>query len=244
MKPFNFDAEYLERVKTGNDDIRNDFFSYCSELITTSLKSSHYSPSAIDDFTQKISLRLWTALPEEKVRDPQKLRAYVSCICQNVLRDAMRRQLTPPTVDLEQLTERQLHDAVVQAERVILRAIFLDNTTFQPVANVLLPVDFSIQSHQLIFESMAELMRVGRDINFINLIKVLAAQGRIADVGVEYFTGVIEVMPQPRNIEKHVEFILEVRKQRSAKAAGAGRDASNSRENGTYNLASDLMSEE
>jgi len=92
MATFNFDAKYLERLRNGDDDTTNHFVRYCSELITKRLRSPNHSPSLIDDVKQETLLRLWSAIHEGKVRETQDFGAFVSGVCQNVLREAYRNR--------------------------------------------------------------------------------------------------------------------------------------------------------
>jgi DnaB-like helicase N terminal domain len=114
----------------------------------------------------------------------------------------------PPNVDLEKLALQRTEQANARAERFVLGAIILDNAAFPQAANVLEPADFSIESHRVIYESMIELARIGRDIDFVNLAEHLSERRRLeAAGGVGYLTGVTDDLPRIRDIGKFVEFI-------------------------------------
>ena len=73
-------------------------------------------------------------------------------ILRGMIRDEIDR-----TPGFRELTSRSTLPANIEAEKVILGAILLDNGAHSAVASVLAGADFSLSSHILIFQHMTEL---------------------------------------------------------------------------------------
>jgi RNA polymerase sigma-70 factor, ECF subfamily len=99
-----FDETYLERLRAGDFHTQEHFVAYFSELIQLKLRSRLRSPQAIEDVRQETFARVFAALRKEgKIRQPERLGAYVNSICNNVLLECYRTsQRDTPLEDEEE----------------------------------------------------------------------------------------------------------------------------------------------
>ncbi|MFN0088542.1 MAG: replicative DNA helicase [Blastocatellia bacterium] len=96
----------------------------------------------------------------------------------------------------------------VEAERFILGAILLENTTLNQAAERLKPEDFFLVSHRRIFEKMLNLFEAGRGIDPITLQEELRRAGEIDLVGgPAYLASLFDGVPRFSNIENYVKIV-------------------------------------
>lgn len=96
----------------------------------------------------------------------------------------------------------------VEAERFILGAIFLDNTTLNQAAEQLKPDDFFLVSHRRIFEKMIGLFELGRGIDPITLQEELRRAAELELVGgPAYIASLFDGVPRFSNIENYVKIV-------------------------------------
>lgn len=121
--------------------------AYFSELIQLKLRSRLHSPQAIEDVRQETFSRVFTALRSEKIRQPDRLGAFVNSMCNNVLlehyRSASRdssledeepKDFPAPGVDVissiaaKQMGEkvREILEEMPERDRRLLREVFLE----------------------------------------------------------------------------------------------------------------------
>lgn len=87
-----FDGHYLERLRRGDVPTGEHFADYFGRLIRLKLTSRLLSKAAIEDIRQETLLRVWVALRKDQgIRQPERLGAFVSSVCNNVLREHRRR---------------------------------------------------------------------------------------------------------------------------------------------------------
>ena len=101
--------------------------------------------------------------------------------------------------------------ATVEAERTVLGAVILDNTTLSTVANRLLPAHFSTHGHQTIYRAMLALFERSEGIDLVTLKNEMGAALPEAG-GSAYVAGLIE----------KGEEITEARAQEIRALAGLG----------------------
>jgi RNA polymerase sigma-70 factor (ECF subfamily) len=86
-----FDESYVERLREGDFRTQEHFVAYFSELIQLKLRSRLHSPQAIEDVRQETFARVFAALRSEgKIRQPERLGAFVNSLCNNVLLEYYR----------------------------------------------------------------------------------------------------------------------------------------------------------
>jgi RNA polymerase sigma-70 factor, ECF subfamily len=145
---YKFDESYLERLCSGDFRTEQHFVAYFSELIQLKLRSRVRSPQGIEDLRQETFARVFATLRSpERIRQPDRLGAFVNSVCNNVLlehyRSSAREGATANDDEVEiadtsldvigivahkQMQEkvRQILDELPERDRRILREVFLE----------------------------------------------------------------------------------------------------------------------
>jgi replicative DNA helicase len=98
----------------------------------------------------------------------------------------------------------------IEAERAILGAILLDNSSYPQAAEHLRAEDFSLDSHRRIYLRMMELAESGRAVDFVTLTEQLGQHKEIEAVGgVSYVTSLTDGLPRVKNIEQYVRIVKD-----------------------------------
>ena len=120
---------------------------YFSELIQLKLRSRVNSPQAIEDIRQETFTRVFAALRDGKIRQPERLGAFVNSMCNNVLLEHYRSSSRQDSLDDEEQPEipavnvdvlgaiaakqigekiREILEEMPERDRRLLRDIFLE----------------------------------------------------------------------------------------------------------------------
>ncbi|MBI1764056.1 MAG: replicative DNA helicase [Acidobacteria bacterium] len=92
----------------------------------------------------------------------------------------------------------------VEAERLILGVILLDNSTINQAAERLKPDDFFLPSHKRIYEKMIYLYEQGRAIDPITLQEELRRAGELEQVGgAAYIASLFDGVPRFSNLDNY-----------------------------------------
>jgi len=142
-----FDEPYVERLQAGDFRTQEHFVAYFSELIQLKLRSRLNSPQAIEDVRQETFARVFTALREGRIRQPDRLGAFVNSMCNNVLLEHYRLSSRHDSLDEEEQPEiadakvdvlgavankqmaekvREILDEMPERDRRLLREVFLE----------------------------------------------------------------------------------------------------------------------
>lgn len=143
-----FDAPYLERLCSGDFRTESHFVVYFSELIQLKLRTRVKSTHAVEDLRQETFARVFAALRREgRVKQPERLGAFVNSVCNNVLlehyRSTSRENLIEdeegadvpdPSLDVVSILShnemeqrvRQVLDQLPERDRRLLREVFLE----------------------------------------------------------------------------------------------------------------------
>src|SRR5580700_7002013 len=143
-----FNKSYLERLCSGDFRTENHFIAYFSELIQLKLRSRVNSPQTVEDLRQETFARVFTALRSEgRVKQPERLGAFVNSVCNNVLLEHYRSSSRENPLDEEESANvpdpaldvvtilshkemeqrvRQVLDELSEKDRRLLREIFLE----------------------------------------------------------------------------------------------------------------------
>jgi len=142
-----FDESYVERLREGDFRTQEHFVAYFSELIQLKLRSRLHSPQAIEDVRQETFSRVFAALRSGKLRQPDRLGAFVNSMCNNVLlehyrsssrdtalEDEEEKDFPAPAVDVlgaiaaRQIGEkiREILEELPERDRRLLREVFLE----------------------------------------------------------------------------------------------------------------------
>jgi RNA polymerase sigma-70 factor (ECF subfamily) len=148
MKFHFFDADYVERLCSGDSQTEQHFVDYFNALIRLKLGRRLRSPSAIEDLRQETITRVWAALRERgRLLRPERLGAFVNSVCNNTLFEHYRKTSreiamgdevainTPDLADepVDVIADRQLQEAVrktlnglEERDRFLLEELFLN----------------------------------------------------------------------------------------------------------------------
>lgn len=147
MQLQSFDEPYVERLCAGDFRTQEHFVAYFSELIQLKLRSRLHSPQAIEDVRQETFTRVFAALRAGKIRQPDRLGAFVNSMCNNVLlehyrassrdsslEDEEQKDFPAATIDVlgaiaaKQMGEkiREILEDMPERDRRLLREVFLE----------------------------------------------------------------------------------------------------------------------
>ncbi len=147
MQLQSFDEAYVERLRSGDFRTQEHFVAYFSELIQLKLRSRLQSPQAIEDVRQETFTRVFVALRADKIRQPERLGAFVNSMCNNVLLEHYRSSSRDTSLDEEdsqdvpavgvdvvgviaakQMGEkvREILEELPEKDRRLLREVFLE----------------------------------------------------------------------------------------------------------------------
>jgi len=86
-----FDADYIRALCAGDACVEKHFVSYFTSLLNLKLRARLQSPQAIEDVRQETFTRVLAALRRDgNLRSPDRLGAFVSTVCNNVLLEHYR----------------------------------------------------------------------------------------------------------------------------------------------------------
>ncbi len=147
MELQSFDESYVERLSAGDFRTQEHFVAYFSELIQLKLRSRLHSPQAIEDVRQETFTRVFSALRGGKIRQPDRLGAFVNSMCNNVLLEQYRASSRDTSLDDEEQADfpaltvdvlgaiaarqmaekiREILDEMPERDRRLLKEVFLE----------------------------------------------------------------------------------------------------------------------
>lgn len=147
MQLQSFDESYVQRLQSGDFRTEQHFVAYFSELMQLKLRSRVNSPQAIEDIRQETFTRVFAALRGGKIRQPERLGAFVNSMCNNVLLEHYRSSSRHDSLDEEEQPEipaanvdvldmiaanqtgeniRKILEEMPERDRRLLRHIFLE----------------------------------------------------------------------------------------------------------------------
>jgi RNA polymerase sigma-70 factor, ECF subfamily len=142
-----FNEAYLNELRTQDVTTEAHFVAYFSKILHNKLRRRLMCPEHIKDVQQETLLRAWAAVRAEGgIRQPERFGAFVSSVCNNILRESYRsRARIKPLEDLQRdptdqspAPDRMLlaEETKMQVQRVlaklpakdqkILRAVFFE----------------------------------------------------------------------------------------------------------------------
>ena len=147
MQLQSFDEPYVQRLQEGDFRTQEHFVAYFSELIQLKLRSRLNSPQAIEDVRQETFTRVFVALRDGKLRQPDRLGAFVNSMCNNVLLEHYRSSSRDDSLDddeqpeipatnvdvLGMIAAKQMREKIAEIleemserDRRLLREVFLE----------------------------------------------------------------------------------------------------------------------
>lgn len=116
-----FDGHYLERLRGGDVPTGEHFADYFSRLIRLKVGGRLTSRAAIEDVRQETFLRVWMALRKnEGIRQPERFGAFVSSVCNNVLREQHRKNVKEDQAEEDSIAT--LPDTAIQMPEIVASA--------------------------------------------------------------------------------------------------------------------------
>jgi RNA polymerase sigma-70 factor, ECF subfamily len=98
-----FNETYLHELRAQDVTTEAHFVAYFSKILHNKLRRRLMCPEHIKDVQQETLLRAWAAVRAEGgIRQPERFGAFVSSVCNNILRESYRsRARTKPLEDLQ-----------------------------------------------------------------------------------------------------------------------------------------------
>src|SRR5258708_40171013 len=92
-----FDADYLSGLKARDPGIENHFVAYFSPMMQVKLRRRSASLEQINEIRQETFARVLAAVrTDHRIRQPERLAAFVSGVCGERLQKSDRRGAHPP----------------------------------------------------------------------------------------------------------------------------------------------------
>jgi RNA polymerase sigma-70 factor (ECF subfamily) len=99
-----FNESYLQSLRTQDSATEAHFVSYFGRLLQNKLRRHLTCPEHIKDVQQETLLRAWAAVRAEGgIRQPERFGAFVSSVCNNILREVYRSRARVRALDDEQV---------------------------------------------------------------------------------------------------------------------------------------------
>lgn len=99
-----FSESYLQSLRSQDSATEAHFVSYFGRLLQNKLRRHLTCPEHIKDVQQETLLRAWAAVRAEGgVRQPERFGAFVSSVCNNILREVYRSRARVRALDDTQM---------------------------------------------------------------------------------------------------------------------------------------------
>ncbi len=142
-----FDAPYLDRLRSGDRSTQEHFVAYFGELVRLKLDKRLRSFASIEDVKQETFARVLCVLNEKGIHQPERLGAFVNSVCNNVLFEHQRSAYREiPTEDgvvdgipdpalgvIDAIAARQMQkivrqvlDELSEKDRGLIKALFFE----------------------------------------------------------------------------------------------------------------------
>lgn len=92
MELYLFDSDYVQRLRDGDAETETHFVSYFRQLLRIKLRARYLTTDVIDDVQQETFIRVFRALRENDIRQPERIGSYVNSVCNFVLQEHYRKQ--------------------------------------------------------------------------------------------------------------------------------------------------------
>jgi RNA polymerase sigma-70 factor (ECF subfamily) len=88
---YSFDADYVRRLRDGDNATEDHFANYFGELIRIKAAVRLRSPQLAEDIRQETLLRVLRGARKGTIENPERLGAYVNTVCNHVILEFFRR---------------------------------------------------------------------------------------------------------------------------------------------------------
>ena len=122
----------------------------------------------------------------------------------------MQKQKTNrSSIEFIQETGKLLPQAI-EAEEAVLGALMVESKAFQDIEDILLPEDFYVKSHEIIFTSISRLNAMRKQIDIVSVMEELRSMGEIECIGGATYLGELTSgMCSSAHIIQHAYFIKQ-----------------------------------
>ncbi len=97
----------------------------------------------------------------------------------------------------------------IEAERALLCSLFLDNSKFVDIFEIVDSKDFYDERNALLYETLKELYSNNIPFDFITVKNALSEKGVMEKIGITYLTSIIDYLPAPANAKYYAEIIYK-----------------------------------
>jgi RNA polymerase sigma factor (sigma-70 family) len=94
VEPTPFDSEYLERLKARDPRTQEHFAGHFNRLVVIKLRSHGIYGTQLDDLRQETLIRALKSIYKGKIDSPESLPAFVFGVCNNVIKEFIRGEIT------------------------------------------------------------------------------------------------------------------------------------------------------
>jgi RNA polymerase sigma-70 factor (ECF subfamily) len=95
-----FNESYLHELRAQDMETEAHFVSYFSRILQNKLRRHLACPEHIKDVQQETLLRTWAAVRAQGgIRQPERFGAFVSSVCNNILRESYRQRTRTRALD-------------------------------------------------------------------------------------------------------------------------------------------------
>ena len=120
------------------------------------------------------------------------------------------RKLSPSTMSATGVSREKGLPANLEAERLVLGSIMLDDSLYIQAAGTLEPGDFSLEKHRIIFKRMGELQEHGESIDRVTVANELLRFGELeACDGLSYLVSLDDGLPQILNLDSYIRIVKD-----------------------------------
>lgn len=120
------------------------------------------------------------------------------------------RNLSPSTMSATGVSLDKGLPANLEAERLVLGSIMLNDSLYIQAAGALEPGDFSIEKHRIIFKRMGELQERGESIDRVTVANELLRFGELeACDGLSYLVSLDDGLPQILNLDSYIRIVKD-----------------------------------
>jgi RNA polymerase sigma-70 factor, ECF subfamily len=117
----NFDANYVERLRSGDSETELHFTKYFGSLLFLKLRHRLRSAQLIEDVQQETLFRVLRIIQNRGIEHPERLGAFVHAVCGNVLLEQIREdgKLRPMPEDAPEPADSSVNlDASIHGEEM------------------------------------------------------------------------------------------------------------------------------
>lgn len=103
----------------------------------------------------------------------------------------------------------------VDAESSVLGGLILDNSLFDEIVDVIIPNDFYLHAHQIIFKGISSLLSNAKPVDILTLEQYFKEQGILEQLGgLAYIAQLVKITPTTANFKAYIDIVVLYSKHR------------------------------